>query len=146
MDSLVCLAPPCLDGALTTLDLMRIGVSVFHAILFLQSGIDKIVDRAGNVSWLTGHFSKSPLARLVVPMLGVLTLVELAAGALSAVGAILLLVNGSRVIAALGALLSMVALLMLFFGQRMAKDYAGAAGLVPYFLVAVLSLGLMGVP
>lgn len=144
MDSLVCLAPPCLDGAFTAFDLMRIAVSVFHAILFLQSGIDKIVDRAGNVAWLTGHFSKSPLASLVVPMVGVLTLVEVTAGALSAVGAVMLVVNGSRVLAALGILLSMLALLMLFFGQRMAKDYAGAAGLVPYFLVAVLSLGLMG--
>ncbi|HTU62092.1 MAG TPA: hypothetical protein VMF89_26725 [Polyangiales bacterium] len=124
---------------------MRIAVSVFHAILFLQSGIDKIVDRAGNVSWLTGHFSKSPLAGAVVPMLSVLTLVEVAAGALSAVGAVLLLVNGSRVVAALGILLSMLALLMLFFGQRMAKDYGGAGGLVPYFILAVLSLGLMSV-
>lgn len=146
MDSLVCLAPPCLDGAFTTFDLVRIAVSVFHAILFLQSGIDKIVDRAGNVSWLTGHFSKSPLASLVVPMLGVLTLVEVSAGALSGVGAVMLLVSGSRVLASLGVLLSIAALLMLFFGQRMAKDYGGAAGLVPYFLVAVLSLGLMGVP
>jgi hypothetical protein len=125
---------------------MRIAVSVFHAILFLQSGIDKIVDRAGNVSWLTGHFAKSPLASLVVPMLGVLTLVEVLAGSLSAVGAVLLLLNASRVIAALGALLSIVALLMLFFGQRMAKDYAGAGGLVAYFIVAVLGLGLMGLP
>ena len=125
---------------------MRLGVSAFHAILFLQSGLDKVVDRAGNVSWLTGHFAKSPLASIVVPMLSLLTLVELAAGALSAVGAVLLLVDGSRLIAALGALLSMVALLMLFFGQRMAKDYGGASGLVPYFVVAVLSIGLMGAP
>ena len=42
--------------------------------------------------------------------------------------------------------LAVLALLMLFFGQRMAKDYGGAAGLVPYFLVAVLSLSLMGIP
>jgi hypothetical protein len=146
LDSFVCLAPPCLDGVLTSFDLMRIGVSVFHAILFLQSGIDKIVDRAGNMSWLTGHFSKSPLAGVVGPMLSLITLIEIAAGALSAVGAVLLLVDGSRVIAALGAVLSMIALLMLFFGQRMAKDYAGAGGLVPYFLVAVLSIGLLGLP
>jgi hypothetical protein len=125
---------------------MRVGVSAFHAILFLQSGIDKIVDRSGNVAWLTGHFSKSPLAGVVLPMLSFLTLVELAAGALSAVGAFMLLFTGDRNIAALGALLAVLALLMLFFGQRMAKDYAGAAGLVPYFLVAVLSLGLMSLP
>ncbi|MEY4511892.1 MAG: hypothetical protein RLZZ450_4014 [Pseudomonadota bacterium] len=57
MDSLVCLAPPCVDGALTTVDLVRLAVAALLAILFLQSGIDKVVDRKGNVEWLTGHFS-----------------------------------------------------------------------------------------
>ncbi|HET8933780.1 MAG TPA: hypothetical protein VFN67_10085 [Polyangiales bacterium] len=146
MDSLVCLAPPCLDGAFTGMDLMRVLVSAFHAILFLQSGIDKIVDRKGNMAWLTGHFAKSPLASLVSPMVTVITLVEVAAGALSGVGVFTLLFTGSRFCAALGALLAALGLLMLFFGQRMAKDYAGAAGLVPYFIVAVLSLGLMSLP
>ena len=116
------------------------------AILFLQSGIDKIVDREGNVKWLTGHFSKSFLASQVVPMLSVLTLVELAAGALSALGVPVLLITGSRVPAALGAMLAVAAFLMLFFGQRVAKDYAGAAALVPYFVLALGGLGLLGIP
>jgi uncharacterized membrane protein YphA (DoxX/SURF4 family) len=116
------------------------------AILFLQSGIDKVVDRKGNVEWLTGHFSKSPLASQVVPMLSVVTVVEIAAGALSAVGVFTLLFTGSRTLAALGAVLSMVAILMLFFGQRIAKDYAGAAALIPYFILAGGGLGLMGIP
>jgi len=37
-----------------------------------------------------------------------------------------------------------VALLMLFFGQRLAKDYEGAAVLVPYFILASGALWLMG--
>lgn len=146
MDSLVCLAPPCLEGALTSMDLMRLAVSAFHAILFLQSGVDKVVDRKGNMAWLTGHFAKSPLASLVGPMVTVITLLELSAGALSGAGAVMLLFTGSRIVAALGAVLATLSLLCLFFGQRMAKDYAGAAGLVPYFIVAVLSVGLMGLP
>jgi hypothetical protein len=124
---------------------VRIAVAAFLAILFLQSGVDKIVDRKGNMEWLTGHFAKSPLASMVAPMLGVITLVELAAGALSAVGALAMLFNGSRTFAALGALLAVTAILMLFFGQRMAKDYAGAAALVPYFILASAGLGLMGI-
>jgi hypothetical protein len=143
---LICLEPPCSDAALSVFDLMRLAVCVFHAILFLQSGIDKVVDRAGNMAWLTGHFAKSPLAKLVGPMVTVITLVELAAGALSGVGFVVLLLSGGRLVAVLGALLSVLALLMLFFGQRMAKDYAGAAGLVPYFIVAVLGLGSLGIP
>jgi len=44
--------------------LMQIFASAFLAILFLQSGIDKIVDRRGNFEWLKGHFAKSPLVEL----------------------------------------------------------------------------------
>lgn len=146
MDSLVCLAPPCVDGALTTFDLVRLAAAVLLAILFLQSGIDKIVDRQGNVAWLTGHFSKTFLASQVVPMLTVITVVEVAAGALSAVGVPVLLFTGERLLASLGALLAVAAIVMLFFGQRIAKDYAGAAGLVPYFLLAAAQLCLMGLP
>ena len=146
MESVVCLVPPCVDGALTTLDLVRLAVAVLLAILFLQSGIDKIVDRKGNVEWLTGHFAKSFLASQVLPMLSVITVIELAAGALSAVGVPVLLITGSRVPAALGALLAISAILMLFFGQRVAKDYAGAAALVPYFILAIGGLGIMGIP
>jgi hypothetical protein len=146
LDSLVCLAPPCVDGALTALDLVRVAVAALLAILFLQSGIDKIVDRKGNVAWLTGHFSKSFLASQVVPMLTVITVIEVAAGALSALGVPVMLFSGSRVPAALGALLAVSAILMLFFGQRIAKDYAGAAALVPYFILAIGGLGLMGIP
>lgn len=146
MNSVVCLAPPCVEGALTPLDLVRLAVAVTLAILFLQSGLDKVVDRKGNLEWLTGHFAKSPLAALVSPMLGIITLVEIAAGLCSALGVLTLLFTGNRSLAAVGALLSIAALLMLFFGQRIAKDYAGAAALVPYFILASAGLGLMGIP
>jgi uncharacterized membrane protein len=79
-------------------------------------------------------------------MLGVITLLEVSAGALSAIGAVMLLLTKARTLAALGALLAVTGLLMLFFGQRMAKDYTGAAALVPYLLLACLGLGLMGSP
>jgi hypothetical protein len=125
---------------------MRLAVAAFLAMLFLQSGIDKIVDRKGNVAWLTGHFARSPLAFLVIPMLATITAVEIAAGTFSALGLLTLLLTGNRSFAAVGALLSVAAILMLFFGQRLAKDYTGAAALVPYFIVASGALGLMAAP
>ncbi|HMJ51322.1 MAG TPA: hypothetical protein VK540_04580 [Polyangiaceae bacterium] len=125
---------------------MRLAVAAFLAMLFLQSGIDKIVDRKGNVAWLTGHFARSPLASLVIPMLATITAVEIAAGTFSALGLLTLLLTGNRSFAAVGALLSVAAILMLFFGQRLAKDYTGAAALVPYFIVASGALGLMAAP
>src|SRR5215467_11341689 len=118
--------------------LIQIFASVFLAILFLQSGIDKIVDRRGNFEWLKGHFAKSPLAGLVPAMLICITILEVAAGALSAIGCALLLVCKDSTIAFYGAILSAAAITALFFGQRIAKEYAGAAVLVPYFLLTLL--------
>jgi hypothetical protein len=81
-----------------------------------------------------------------MPMLAVITVVEISAGLLSAIGVPVLLFTGSRTVAALGALLAVTAILMLVFGQRLAKDYAGAAALVPYFILASTGLGLMSIP
>lgn len=103
------------------------------AILFLQSGIDKVTDFAGNLSWLEGHFAKSPLRGRAKPMLAAVTLTEVAAGVVSAVGAVQLASSGGKAWAIGGAQLAALNVVMLFFGQRVAKDYAGAATLVPYF-------------
>jgi uncharacterized membrane protein YphA (DoxX/SURF4 family) len=54
--------------------LLQIFASVFLAILFLQSGIDKIVDRSGNLEWLKGHFANSPLAGIVPALLTAITI------------------------------------------------------------------------
>ena len=40
-------------------------------------------------------------------------------------------------------MISAISLIALFFGQRMAKDYAGAAVLVPYFLLALSAIYLL---
>ena len=103
------------------------------AILFLQSGIDKVTDFGGNLSWLEGHFAKSPLRGRVKPMLAAITLTEVAAGVMSAVGAVQLASSGGKAWAIGGAQLAALNVVMLFFGQRLARDYAGAASLVPYF-------------
>jgi hypothetical protein len=119
-------------------------ISAFFAILFLQSGVDKIVDRRGNLEWLTDHFAKSPLAGIVGVLFSIITMMELAAGALSAVGCIMILLRHDSTVAFYGATLSAPALLALFFGQRMAKDYPGAAALVPYFLVVIAAIIWLG--
>ena len=123
--------------------LMQICVAAFLAILFLQSGIDKIVDRRGNLEWLKGHFAKSPLAGTVPALLTALTILEVAAGVLSALGCLLLLVMRDSTLAFCGAVISATAIIALFFGQRVAKDYAGAAVLVPYFLLALVAIYLL---
>jgi diacylglycerol kinase len=123
--------------------LMQIFASAFLAILFLQSGIDKVVDRRGNLDWLKGHFAKSPLAGVVPAVVTVITILELAAGLLSGIGCFAVILLRDTTVAFCGAVISAVAILALFFGQRMAKDYAGAAVLVSYFLVTLIAIYLL---
>jgi len=123
--------------------LSQILVAAFLAILFLQSGIDKIVDRRGNFEWLKGHFAKSPLAGVVPVLLMCITILEVGAGALSAIGCVLIILLNDSTIAFYGAILSAAAITALFFGQRLAKDYAGAAVLVSYFLLTLVAIYLL---
>jgi hypothetical protein len=122
---------------------MQVLISAFLAILFLQSGIDKVIDRRGNLEWLKGHFAKSPLAGFVPGMVTVITILELAAGALSAVGCVVAFFRRDSSLAFFGAVVAAFSILALFFGQRMAKDYAGAATLVPYFILSLAAIYLL---
>ena len=123
--------------------LLQVLVSAFLAILFVQSGIDKIVDRRGNLEWLKGHFAKSPLAGIVPLMVTAITILEIGAGMLSAIGCGLIIFSRNSTLAFYGAIVSAISIIALFFGQRMAKDYAGAAVLVPYFLLALIAIYLL---
>jgi hypothetical protein len=131
---------PMLDSPLFPLWLIQVLSTLLLAITFLQSGLDKVIDWKGSLGWLTGHFSKSPLRGVVAPLLLTLTVLEVAAGVLCAAGLVPLLLSGGTRLALWGVGLSGLTFMALFFGQRMAKDYAGAASLVPYFLVCLVGL------
>ena len=122
--------------------IMQALIALFLAILFLQSGFDKISDWKGNLSWLRGHFANSPLRNMVPAMLAGITVLEVAAGLFSVSGIISLLWKQCDYWVFWGCILSAASLICLFFGQRMAKDYAGAQGLVPYFIVTLIGLWL----
>ena len=135
---------PDLHSAAGATYICQLLICALLAIVFLQSGIDKVIDRRGNLEWLTGHFAKSPLAGFVPLLVSILTILEIAAGALAAVGGVILAFGGDTGVAFYGAMLSGVTIVALFFGQRMAKEYPGAASLVPYFLVAIAGIYLLG--
>ena len=108
------------------------------SILFIQSGLDKVFDWKGNLGWLTGHFSKTFLSSMVPPMLGTITLMELATGVLSGAGIVYFLITGSTALMFYGSVIGALSVIGLFFGQRVAKDYPGAAVLVPYFILLLV--------
>lgn len=123
--------------------IIQILITAFLAVLFLQSGLDKVVDWKGNIEYLTEHFAASPLRGTVFLMTAMITVIETAAGFICALGVVWLLFFGDKSLAFLGTLIAAVNLIMLFFGQRMAKDYGGAAILVPYFILTMMGLYIL---
>ena len=116
----------------------------FLAILFLQSGLDKVVDKKGNLDWLSSHFANSPFKNFVPVLFFTITVVELLSGILNFLGVFFLLLEGSLMLALYGTILASVALIMLFLGQRIAKDYVGAQSIVSYFILTILTLLVFG--
>lgn len=114
--------------------------ALFTAILFIQSGLDKVFDWKGNLEFLTAHFSKTFVAGTVPIMFATITVLEIATGAVAAGGFMKCLLTGDTTYIFAASVLGAGTLTALFFGQRIAKDYPGAAVLVPYFL---LILGMM---
>ena len=116
--------------------------AVLVAILFIQSGLDKVFDWKGNIGWLTGHFKETFLSGMVPMMVGTITVLELLTGVLSVVGIIYFLVTGAVVLIFWTAIIGTASIIALFFGQRIAKDYEGAAVLVPYFILLIIMMYL----
>lgn len=116
----------------------------FLAILFLQSGFDKVFNYKGNYEWLKDHFKSSPLKNLVKLMMPTILLLEVMAGQFCAFGIYFLLEDGSTAIGLWGAQLSSLSVIALFFGQRLAQDYEGAATLTTYFIISIMTIYLLG--
>jgi uncharacterized membrane protein YphA (DoxX/SURF4 family) len=121
----------------------RFLVTAFFAVVFLQSALDKLIDRQGNLGYFGDHFKDSLLAPLVPLLFWTLTLVELSAGVLCVLGLLRRdFMSKGLGVSACGVALAGVALLCLLVGQRFAKDYAGAAVVAAYFAVALIGMGL----
>lgn len=115
------------------------------AIALIQSGIDKIGDWKGNLEWLSGHFSKTPFKNMVPFNLAVILVLEMAAGLLSLAGAIVLVTTGNTMVALCAAILAAINFILLFLGQRIAKDYVGAQTIVVYLIPTFFLIYLLTV-
>jgi putative oxidoreductase len=124
---------------LTSLQLI---IGLFFSILFLQSGFDKVFNFSGNKGYISSVFEQTFLKGFSTLLFIVILLLEVAAGLCSLVGSVYYCCTQESAILLLGLQLAAISLLSLFLGQRIAKDYAGAGGLVPYFLVAIFGIYL----
>ena len=115
-------------------------IALFLGIAMIQSGCDKIIDWKGNRSFLIDHFSKTFFSQFVTPLLLVVTILEVIGGIVCFIGVGDVLINNNSQLIKVGLFIIALDLIALFFGQRFAKDYVGAAVLVNYFILTVIGL------
>ena len=115
-------------------------VLAFFSIVFIQSGVDKVFDYKGNLSFLNdllrGFFSR-PLINFALISVAIL---ELTSGILCLIGIFDAIFNPSYFIGKLGLIIGSLALLVLLFGQRVAKNYEGTKTIAIYFILAMLGI------
>ena len=73
----------------TVVVFLKVAIPIFLMIVFTQSGLDKIIDRDGNLAWLKEHFNDTFLKNIIPYLLIILTILEILSGILFFSGIIL---------------------------------------------------------
>ena len=123
-----------------TIEIVQVLSSIFFAIVFFQSGIDKVIDRKGNINFFENHFKNTLFHKIYAQALTALMLLELIAASLCAYGCIYSIVYKNTDFIFYGLLVTSFILLSLLLGQRIAKDYVGAADIAIYFILCIITI------
>lgn len=120
--------------------LCQILIAIFIAIVFIQSGLDKIFYREENIEYFKVQFSKSIFRKIYPLLLSILTILELIGGLILVYGVYFSFSERTTLWIFYGFVHIAITLIFLLLGQRIAKDYIGAADLVPYFILIILGI------
>ena len=115
-------------------------ISLFIGIIMTQSGLDKIFNWEGELEFITEKFSKTALSNFSIMGLIQVTILETLSGLLSLFGSIMVLFYDDESYGIIGLILAAGSFSILMAGQRISKDYDGAAALVSYFLLTMIGL------
>ena len=122
------------------IEIEQILVSIFFSIVFFQSSIDKINDRGGNLKFFNKHFKDTFFQNHTTISLNLLTLLEIVSAFLCCLGVFYKFLYYDSTFIYYGLIMSAIVLLSLLLGQRLAKDYAGAADITIYFILCIVTI------
>jgi len=115
-------------------------VLLFLAVTFIMSTHEKLFHWNETMAWMKPHFEKTILKNYVPFATGILVFLEIISSILCLVGIVELYFYDVRLFGFYGAVYSCITLLLMLFGQRLAKDFDGARTIAIYFAVAVLGV------
>ena len=120
--------------------LCQVFIAIFFIIIFIQSGLDKIISRQENIIFFKDHFSNSPFKNHTSFLLTILTFTELVCGFTLIYGIYYSFIERTTLWIFYGFVFCVINLFFLLIGQRVAKDYNGASDLGIYFMIVILGI------
>ena len=122
------------------IEIAQILVSIFFSIVFFQSSFDKINDREGNLIFFKQHFKGTVFQNYTSISLTFLALLEILSAFFCVLGIFYKIFYFDSIFIYYGLLMSAIVLLSLLLGQRIAKDYVGAADITIYFTLCIITI------
>jgi putative oxidoreductase len=135
----------CYIASMDKMMVLQCLLLLFPAVIFLQSGLDKAFKLGDNKAYILSVFENTFLKPISGILFFLLLILELGCGIIAVAAIVLLTSKGEYTIGYYTFLLSVITLTGLLAGQRIARDYAGAAGIMPYLILAFLGLYLFSV-
>ena len=99
-----------LNFEISHLATVKMLVSTFVAVLFLQSGFDKVFNYQGNLAYFKDYFKNSPLKNTVGMLMPTITILETGAGIFSGVGVLMILFKDNDTIGFWGLIIAAFAI------------------------------------
>ena len=127
-------------GILNNVEIAQILVSIFFSIVFFQSSFDKINDREGNLIFFNQQFKGTVFQNYTSISLTFLALLEILSAFFCVLGIFYKIFYFDSIFIYYGLLMSAIVLLSLLLGQRIAKDYVGAADITIYFTLCIITI------
>ena len=113
---------------------------LFLGITFGFSAFEKLADYKGTFRYYSSYFKDTFVARLLKWVLPFIIIVEIIVTILYFLGIFQFLIYNEGSLAFIASFLGSLLLLLFLIGQRIMRDYEGAARLGIYFLLCCLPL------
>tara|TARA_B100000809_G_scaffold266794_1_gene331646 strand:- start:18983 stop:19381 length:399 start_codon:yes stop_codon:yes gene_type:complete len=123
--------------------LAELFILLFLIITFGVSVIEKLMEWKGTISYIKETFKNTFVKSFIKPLVGFLLVLEVFSLLFLIIGVYQLFYFEEKTVALLGCVLSIISILYMLVGQRIAKDYPGATSLAVYFLICVFGVSLL---
>jgi hypothetical protein len=115
-------------------------ILIYLIITFTYSFLEKIFSWKDSVDFYREHFKNTRLKDMIPFLLIVVILMELITVTFCITGVYQLSFKNTSEQALYGLFFAAITLTGLMFGQRIAKDYAGAMNITVYFIITIIGI------